>query len=76
MTDRERRQRLDAETMKEIAAELELSQADVGLLLGGYDQATVSGWFSGKGTVRDLIRHIFTCPKCRKHFLEDRALLR
>lgn len=74
MKEQAKRAALTGPAMKEIAKELNLSQADVGLLLGGYDQSTVSGWFR-TGTAPELVKHIFICPRCRKHYLTDGALL-
>jgi hypothetical protein len=71
---REARGAMDGEAMKEVARELELSQAEVGLLLGGYDQSTVSGWFR-TGKAPEVIKHIFASPTCRKHFFIDKAML-
>jgi hypothetical protein len=74
MKEQTRRAALTGADMKKIAKELKLSQADVGLLLGGYDQSTVSGWFR-TGTAPEVVKHIFICRRCRKHFLVDGALL-
>jgi DNA-binding transcriptional regulator YiaG len=73
-SDRQRRDALTGESMKSIAKELGISQADLGMLLGGFDQSTVSKWYR-TGNAPELAKHILTCPVCRAHFLRDRALI-
>ena len=60
--------------MKAIAQELGLTQSLVGMLVGRYDQSTVSGWYK-HGTAPVIVQHVFSCDRCREHFLVDGALL-
>lgn len=64
--------------MAAIAEELGLAQADVARRLG-VSQPAVAGWFAwtpgGPRKPSLLVRHIFACPTCRQHYLEEGKLL-